>query len=143
MSWDAYLTDDRGHSEGDWNYTHNTSVMIYAVLNEAKPGFLLDVAARKYADSDRYVIENWRKPDERRVLFRDRPAAWWDALDGMSGPEGAAYLDTIIKGLEADPERFRAMNPENGWGDYDRLVKVLTEMRNAVPEWPTTWGASG
>ena len=35
MSWNAYLTDDRGHTEGDWNYTHNCSGMIYAVLDDA------------------------------------------------------------------------------------------------------------
>lgn len=68
---------------------------------------------------------------------------WWKTLDGMSGPEGAAYLHTIIKGLEADPDRFREMNPPNGWGNYDGLLEKLIEMRNAVPEWPTVWSASG
>jgi hypothetical protein len=33
MSWDAALYDDRGHVEGAWNYTHNTSCMFYDVLN--------------------------------------------------------------------------------------------------------------
>lgn len=39
--------------------------------------------------------------------------------------------------------RFRAMNPENGWGDYDSFRDVLVEMCRAVPEWPTTWGVWG
>ncbi len=69
--------------------------------------------------------------------------AWWDLLHGRTGPEGAQLLDRIIKGLAADPERFRAMNPENGWGDYDSLLARLTEMRDAVPEWPTTWSVNG
>lgn len=68
-----------------------------------------------------------------------RPHSWSKELDGMTGPEGAAFLNRIITCLEADPERFRAMNPESGWGDYDSFVEVLIAMRNAVPEWPTTW----
>jgi hypothetical protein len=119
MSWDAYLTDDRGHSDGEWNYTHNTSPMIYAVLED-----------------NGYDLPH----DDSRP---GRTIAWWQHLRGMSGPDGAAFLDSIIRGLEADPERFRAMNPDNGWGDFDSFVKVLTEMRNAVPEWPSTWGTSG
>lgn len=121
MSWDADLIDDRGHYEGSWNYTHNTSHMIYAVLEDA--GYAL--GTRVSWDGKEY------------------PASWWDRLNGMDGPEGAAYLDLIIKGLVADPHRFIAMNPENGWGDYDGLVKVLEEMRTAVPEWPCKWEASG
>jgi hypothetical protein len=35
------------------------------------------------------------------------------------------------------------MSPSNGWGDYDGFVKVLTSMRDAVPEWPTTWRVNG
>lgn len=135
MSWDAWLRDDRGHDEGDWNYTHNTSCMIYAVLEDA--GVELPASTRPCRWLDR--VEN---------VWHDAPdghgsVAWWEHLNGMDGPSGAAYLNTIIRGLEADPARFEAMNPENGWGSYDTLLKVLTDMRNAVPEWPTKWSANG
>lgn len=68
---------------------------------------------------------------------------WWRLLDGMDGPPGAAFLDQIIRGLEADPEHFRSMNPDNRWGDYDSFLGVLREMRSAVPEWPCAWVVSG
>lgn len=122
MSWDVDLIDDRGHYEAEWNYTHNINGMIAAAL--------LDV--------DGTVVEQCDGP-----LGPAIGPAWWKRLHGMSGPDGAAFLDRIIRGLEADPDKFRAMNPKNGWGDYDSLVKVLTEMQNAVPEWPCTWAASG
>lgn len=112
MSWDAWLTDDRGHSDGDWDYTHNCNGMANAVLDDLLPE-------------------------------EHRDESWWRHLHGMDGPAGAAFLDQIIRGLEADPDRFRAMNPTNGWGDYDSFVKRLTEMRDAVPEWPTTWSVHG
>lgn len=124
MSWDAYLTDDRGHSEGEWNYTHNCNGMANLALDA------------EY--EQRGVFE-----EVFQVGDKPKHVTWWKLLDGMSGPAGAEFLDRIIRTMEADPEKYRALNPGNGWGDYDSFVKVLTEMRNAVPEWPTTWAVSG
>ena len=31
-------------------------------------------------------------------------------------------LDVLDK-MAADPDRWRAMNPPNGWGDYDRCLQ--------------------
>jgi len=111
VSWDIDLIDDRGHVEGEWNYTHNTSRMIYDALET--------------------------------VGYRFDEPTWYSHLNGKSGPEGAAYLDVIIRHLEAEPAKYEAMNPENGWGSYDTLVPVLRSMRAAVPEWPCSWEASG
>lgn len=136
MSWDAYLADDRGHEEGDWNYTHNCNGMANIVMQE-------------WPDASLYVERTaawWDRRNRPELAERDRSEArisWWCALDGMDGPEGAAFLDRIIKELEADPERFREMNPPNGWGDFDSFVSVLRSMRDRVPEWPCTWSTSG
>ena len=82
----------------------------------------------------------------------DPGESWWKRLDGMTGPEAAAYLGQVIDGLEAEPGRFRAMNPENGWGDYDSLLMTLRSMRAAsrAPQCcdhecpnPQRWSASG
>lgn len=117
MGWDAELfTNDAGGGPStliaDWNYTHNTSDMIYAVLDQG-----------------------------------DHVEAWYnELLAGKTGPEGAMHLRRILDGLEAEPARFRAMNPPNGWGNYDQLVGVLREMVDAVidlGEIPSTWLASG
>jgi hypothetical protein len=122
MSWDADLIDDRGHVEGSWNFTHNTNRMI----------------ATAYAAVGGEQTEQCDGP-----LGPVIGPAWWHRLDGASGEDGRRYLSQIIKGLEADPERYRAMNPANGWGDYDRLLVVLREMRDRVPDWPTRWEVSG
>lgn len=110
MSWDATFSvkgADQWHEMGDWNYTHNTSRMIYDVLG-------------------------------------GREGPWYATLDGASGEEGGVYLNRIITGLEAEPEKFRAMNPENKWGSYDTLLPVLREMRAMSTEWPAgKWWASG
>lgn len=132
MSWDAYLTDDRGHSEGEWNVTHNLNGMIEKAL--AAEGVDLDATGTPF----------WAAICAKAGTTSAMGShAWWDLLDGLPGTEGAALLDRIIRGLEADPAGYRAMNPENGWGSYDSLLEVLRSMRAAVPEWPTTWSASG
>lgn len=124
MSWDAYLVDDRGHTEGDWNYTHNMNRMIAEAL------FSLGCENAFEIGSNHPVAKMVGPP-------------WWERLDGCDGPTGAKFLHELIGALDSDPEKYRAMNPSNGWGDYDSLIGVLSEMRNAVPEWPTTWRVSG
>ncbi len=108
MSWDACLHDDRGHIEGDWNYTHNCNRAVNVAL-EVKEG----------------------------------EETWWKQLDGMSGPDGASFLNRAIRAIEADWPRYEAMDPPNKWGNIRQLVGILTEMRNRVPEWPTVWSANG
>ena len=79
-----------------------------------------------------------------RMIREAADPDWWDSLNGLPGAEGKALLERIITGLEADPERYRAMNPPNGWGDYGTLLKVLREMRGAVPaDEVTVWSVSG
>ena len=158
MSWDATLyivtetaqCGECGHAldppkraeeeAGWWNYTHNCSVMIYAVLEDA--GIVLPPSTRPCTWLNRETGEWVDAPEGHGTI------SWWEHLDGMDGADGAdgaAYLSQIITGLEADPERFRVMNPENGWGDYDSLVKVLREMRDAAVEIgrPAFWRVSG
>lgn len=122
MSWDATLTDDRGHIEGEWNYTHNCNRMIAEALD---------------------ATTGEKTPQCEGPLGPVIGPAWWDRLDGADGKYGRAYLSNIINGLESDPGRFRAMNPANGWGSYDSLLEVLRDMRDRIPAWPVTWSVSG
>jgi len=71
--------------------------------------------------------------------------AWWDRLNGLSGAEGHFLLRGCVDALLADPHRYQAMNPPNGWGDYDSLVKVLSDMRDtcAVEDPSLIWEVTG
>lgn len=68
-----------------------------------------------------------------------RDGHWLDLIHGSSGPEGAQLLMEIVHAFDAQPERFRSMNPLNGWGDMDQLRDILADMAASVPEAPTTW----
>lgn len=95
------------------------------------------------------TIEGWNYTHNCNIMIntaiKDAGIAftWYRDMMNCDGPYGAFILDTVIKSLEADPVRFDEMNPENGWGDRESLVKVLTEMRDAVPERLCHWEAWG
>ena len=47
-----------------------------------------------------------------------------------------APLRAGLAALRADPERFKAFNPENGWGDYGGLVAFVAEYLAACEQYP-------
>lgn len=57
-------------------------------------------------------------------------------LDGMPAAEVAPLVAAALALMEADPERFRALNPPNGWGSYESAVRALTWLRDACAEHP-------
>lgn len=113
MSWDAWLISDDGV---DLSLTpHGCRVVT------------------------RRIIGEWNYTSNTNPMVRATGCDWPRDFAGLDGPDGAAYLHRVISMLENDPLRFEAMNPPNGWGDYDTLLDVLREMRAAVPEQRCTW----
>lgn len=115
MSWTAKLVDDRGHVEGEWEYTHNCNGMAHIAFYG------------QHFDGPVYT----------------EATSWWRILDGMDGPAGAIFLWDIVKHMKARRDEMLALNPGNGWGNYWEFLGILTAMRDAVPDWPTKWEAYG
>ena len=65
-----------------------------------------------------------------QVLWRPDEHGWKFArdIDDM--------LDEGWNILLSDPEKFRAFNPENGWGSYEGLCNFVYNYRNACWENP-------
>ena len=57
---------------------------------------------------------------------------WRDHVDDTV-PEFGSALMRLRDTLAADPDRFRALNPDNGWGDYDGLLEAVRECIDRVP----------
>lgn len=38
--------------------------------------------------------------------------------------------------LRVEPEKFKALNPKNGWGNYEGLVRFVARYLAACREWP-------
>lgn len=45
-------------------------------------------------------------------------------------------LSAGLSALRSNPEVFRALNPENGWGDYDGLVAFVADYLAACEAYP-------
>lgn len=55
-------------------------------------------------------------------------AGWhFDLINDKSTKEAYPQLRELIGKLEAYPAEYRALNPPNGWGDYDSFVEMLKE----------------
>jgi hypothetical protein len=57
-------------------------------------------------------------------------------LAGKTGEELFPVLDGAIKDMEARPYHYTAMNPSNGWGNYDGALDVLKKIRMWCKEAP-------
>jgi hypothetical protein len=51
----------------------------------------------------------------------------WDEINGKTTEEALPHLERLIKALESEPDAYRALNPPNGWGDYDSFLAMLIE----------------
>ncbi len=98
----------------DTNLTHNLSQMANeAGLYEAlwRPDELVNPAeASVLIDAER--VHNWTAVAEIRKQFKVRPRA----------RDLIPLLRVGLERLRADPARFQALNPENGWGTYAGFV---------------------
>jgi hypothetical protein len=58
-------------------------------------------------------------------------------LDGMLAADlGVRAAQGLLRAV-TQPARFRALNPANGWGDFDGFVQILTRTAIMCAEHPT------
>jgi hypothetical protein len=60
----------------------------------------------------------------------------WRDWDGKPSDEVAVELRRVICEMEADPVKFRALEPSNGWGDYQGCLKWLRTILDDINEMP-------
>lgn len=69
-------------------------------------------------------------------MFREASGHRFADLEGMSGARVGSILRTALHRLVSDPPKYEALNPENGWGDYEGLVKVVTQAAVLAARYP-------
>lgn len=57
----------------------------------------------------------------------DGPQEW----DGKRAGDVAEILTRTLTAFDADPDRFRAMNPANGWGSFEGAKEFAQEVLSA------------
>jgi hypothetical protein len=70
----------------------------------------------------------WNYTHNCNDMMREAGYDWVYRLDGQKVVETLPKFRAMLTELEAHPKKYRAMNPPNGWGDYDRLCKKLHEI---------------
>jgi hypothetical protein len=61
-------------------------------------------------------------------MFREAGYPGHKAMVGAPATEAGGVFRKVADLLEAYPERFKALNPPNGWGDYDLAVEFMRGM---------------
>jgi hypothetical protein len=59
--------------------------------------------------------------------------------DEVGLTKAAQLIEPLREGLNrlrAEPAKYKALNPKNGWGDYDGLVRFVTEYLEACEKYP-------
>lgn len=51
-------------------------------------------------------------------------------LNGMRCEVAKAVIDVAISKMESEPNVYRAMNPPNGWGNYEGALGLLRTLRD-------------
>lgn len=132
MSLDIYLESSDPSFWWSANVTHNLGKMAAAAgIYEAmwRPEELLDSAtAAVMHDAE----EQYGYHDERTVALRTQLEAVQAKARDLIAP--------LTKGLEllkAEPARFEALNPSNGWGSYEHFVPLVERYLNACMACPT------
>jgi hypothetical protein len=86
---------------------------------------------REYDDQGRYL----NYTHNTNGMWRSAGLELRD-FDGKAAAELILPLSQCLTVMESDPERFRAMEPENGWGSYDGTVDVLRRLLDTCMRHP-------
>lgn len=83
----------------------------------------------------RNITHNLNKMAEAAGIYKHlwRP-------DELNITKAADLVEPLARGLEtlqAAPEAFRELNPENGWGNYEGLVAFVDDYLSACKRYPT------
>lgn len=57
-------------------------------------------------------------------------------LDGETGRDALVRIEAALEKMKREPEKYRALNPSNGWGSYEGAVEVLERFAEVCREMP-------
>ncbi|NUR38796.1 MAG: hypothetical protein HOV73_01750 [Streptomyces sp.] len=59
-------------------------------------------------------------------------------LNGRTAGDALEQLTEAVARMRATPDHYRAMEPANGWGNYDGALQYLDRLRDACESHPKT-----
>jgi len=92
------------------------------------------IATRPTVIFDANVTHNLNKMAEAAGVYQ---ALWRPEEIGVTHAADLIHpLRTGLLKLKTAPSKYRKLNPANGWGSYDNLVKVVEDLLNACTDNP-------
>lgn len=61
---------------------------------------------------------------------------WIRDFENKSALDSIPILEKGIADMKANPDKYKALNPSNGWGDYEWGLEFLERLLNACKEHP-------
>lgn len=71
-----------------------------------------------------------------RMFYRALGNEGIRGLHGKSGADAEPQLNAAVAAMRADPDIYRAMNPPNGWGNYEGALELLETLASWCREVP-------
>lgn len=66
------------------------------------------------------------------------------AIDGKTGKEAGEWFSLVLGALVAHRDAIQQLEPNNGWGDYQKLLEIFREYVVVAIENPTAvWTQNG
>ena len=57
-------------------------------------------------------------------------------LNEKNAGDSLPALQRAVAAMESDPAKYEAMNPPNGWGNYEGALNYLRQLRDACAAYP-------
>ena len=81
------------------------------------------------------ITHNLGKMADEAGIYR----ALWRPEELFPNPSAKDLMPILkegLKNLKSDPDYYKQFNPENGWGDYNGLVRFVTDYLNELESYP-------
>lgn len=91
------------------------------------------------ADENVEVVDIGNYTSNVAAMWRHALPNSWDGLDGLDGRlcgSAAVGLHEGVKHMEANPQVYKPMEPENGWGSYFGALSFLDRLAKAARQHP-------
>ena len=76
-------------------------------------------------------------PDNIGPMFNLAFGGYWvDIINGEVAREVHLKIDKAVKEMEESPNKYKALEPKNGWGSYEGALKYLKKLNSECWEHP-------
>jgi hypothetical protein len=96
----------------------------------------------KYAEGERETDEVYSANITHNLITMAEKAGIYEHLwrpDEINITKASQLIEPLKEGLDklkSEPDKYKKFNPENGWGNYEGLVRFVENYLNACIEYP-------